>query len=352
MTAVGVLFARAIALVARAFGPLLAVFAVVWIPQIAVMVFAQHHVPAAPAAPGTPLETMRAFVAQQTAQGPALAFTLLVAPLGNVAVIVMAFGHATGTAPTFGSTMRRALALWAPAVALTLLGAALTVLLLTSAALVLGLGSLAVMLLVGNANHDALNAFTLAVAGAGMLAGLGIMGFVWAVLGMAIVTLVLELPHPLPAARLTLRRVLDRRTLRRTLRVGVVYVGVQLGAAVLIDVVVWPVAKVAYGVPAAAAAAFGGAAVTCVLLTFLLLHTLEVRVDREGADLFAAVDALGDDADRELIERFLARRETLAPAARAALAARIADRLRPKLRASFTHLDDEALLEHLARSTF
>ena len=53
------------------------------------------------------------------------------------------------------------------------------------------------------------------------------------------------------------------------------------------------------------------------------------------------------DPDRVLIERFLARRPTLDPQARVRLAARIAERVRPTLRASYAHLDDESLLEFL-----
>jgi uncharacterized RDD family membrane protein YckC len=53
--------------------------------------------------------------------------------------------------------------------------------------------------------------------------------------------------------------------------------------------------------------------------------------------------------DRVLIGRFLARSANLEPGARAAIAAQIAGRVRPKLRASFQHLDDLALLEHLGR---
>jgi uncharacterized RDD family membrane protein YckC len=53
------------------------------------------------------------------------------------------------------------------------------------------------------------------------------------------------------------------------------------------------------------------------------------------------------EADRVLIERFLARRAALDPAARVRLAARLAQRVRPTLRASYAHLDDESLLEFL-----
>ena len=53
------------------------------------------------------------------------------------------------------------------------------------------------------------------------------------------------------------------------------------------------------------------------------------------------------EADRLLIERFLARRATLDPLARMRLATRIADRVRPMLRDAHAQLDDERLLEYL-----
>ncbi|BDE04762.1 hypothetical protein WPS_00380 [Vulcanimicrobium alpinum] len=54
------------------------------------------------------------------------------------------------------------------------------------------------------------------------------------------------------------------------------------------------------------------------------------------------------DADRVLVERFLARRASLEPHARMRLATQIADRVRPTLAASYANLDDESLLEFLA----
>jgi uncharacterized RDD family membrane protein YckC len=53
------------------------------------------------------------------------------------------------------------------------------------------------------------------------------------------------------------------------------------------------------------------------------------------------------EADRLLIERFLARRATLDPLARMRLASRIADRVRPAVRDANAQLDDERLLEYL-----
>jgi uncharacterized RDD family membrane protein YckC len=60
-----------------------------------------------------------------------------------------------------------------------------------------------------------------------------------------------------------------------------------------------------------------------------------------------AVDVNGlDRDDRLLIEQYLARRDNLEPSAALAIAAAIGARIRPKLRASFNHLDDDTLIEH------
>jgi uncharacterized RDD family membrane protein YckC len=83
--------------------------------------------------------------------------------------------------------------------------------------------------------------------------------------------------------------------------------------------------------------------------------TLVVR-DRSDAvpdlDAYLARPARSDTGlaarDLLLIERFLARRAALDPAARYRLAAQIAERVRPTLSASYAHLGDEALLEFLA----
>jgi uncharacterized RDD family membrane protein YckC len=84
--------------------------------------------------------------------------------------------------------------------------------------------------------------------------------------------------------------------------------------------------------------------------------TIVVR-DRpyEAADIAAYLArevAAGDGltaAERSLIERYVVRRAQLETGARARLAAQIAGRIRPRLHASFAHLDDDALLEHLGR---
>jgi len=84
--------------------------------------------------------------------------------------------------------------------------------------------------------------------------------------------------------------------------------------------------------------------------------TIVVRDRRyEAADIeaFLARDGPADDGldpeERQLVERYVARRDQLESGARETLAATIAARVRPRLRASFDHLDDDALLEHLGR---
>jgi uncharacterized RDD family membrane protein YckC len=67
---------------------------------------------------------------------------------------------------------------------------------------------------------------------------------------------------------------------------------------------------------------------------------------------FAPDDEAGDGLsadERRLVERYVVRRAQLEPGARAVLAGRIAQRVRPRLRAAFDHLDDDALLQHLGR---
>jgi len=84
--------------------------------------------------------------------------------------------------------------------------------------------------------------------------------------------------------------------------------------------------------------------------------TVVVRDQPLRADILDVLASAASDrndglsrADRELIERFLQRRSEFDPIACARVAGSIAARVRPKLAASFAHLDDESLLEHLGR---
>jgi uncharacterized RDD family membrane protein YckC len=80
------------------------------------------------------------------------------------------------------------------------------------------------------------------------------------------------------------------------------------------------------------------------------------RYERTASRSFGADGAERDDplvrdlspSQRELILRYVERRETLDLGARTAVAASIAAGVRPKLGASFEHIDDDHLLVHLA----
>jgi uncharacterized RDD family membrane protein YckC len=73
-------------------------------------------------------------------------------------------------------------------------------------------------------------------------------------------------------------------------------------------------------------------------------HAIPTYRDAPDAELVALLTP----AERELVRRYVARRETLVKESRAAIAARIATPIRPKLMASFAHLGDDDLLVHLA----
>jgi uncharacterized RDD family membrane protein YckC len=72
---------------------------------------------------------------------------------------------------------------------------------------------------------------------------------------------------------------------------------------------------------------------------------LPVYAAEETRDNSLARDLL--PAERELVRRYVERRETLNPGPRDALAKRIADGIRPRLAATFEHLSDDDLLVHV-----
>jgi uncharacterized RDD family membrane protein YckC len=78
--------------------------------------------------------------------------------------------------------------------------------------------------------------------------------------------------------------------------------------------------------------------------------TLASLLDDANDPSGAFVRDLGE-SEREIVRRYVERRESLSIGARAPLAKQIADAVRPKLGASFAHLDDDDLLVHLARRT-
>jgi len=83
------------------------------------------------------------------------------------------------------------------------------------------------------------------------------------------------------------------------------------------------------------------------------------RYERNAARAFSRDGEERDDAlvrelspsERELIRRYVERRSTLSFSAREAVAAQIAATIRPKLGASFEHIDDDHLLVHLATTS-
>ena len=85
--------------------------------------------------------------------------------------------------------------------------------------------------------------------------------------------------------------------------------------------------------------------------------TIVVRDERLEPEVPKAVARTDDPlvrdlgpAERDLILRYVERRESLADGPRRTLAQRIAEVVRPRLAASFDHLDDDALLVHIAQT--
>jgi hypothetical protein len=166
---------------------------------------------------------------------------------------------------------------------------------------------------------------------------------------------------PMAALAGAFRATLDRRSWRTTLGV----------TAALLVLVVLLVLAASAGVAAATALhvrAFGpliaapfNVIVAGLETSILVVFARELREERTGSDLEARArieseppapldrDGLST-TDRELIGQFLARRAQFDAGARPVVAAAIAMRVRPKLAASFAHLDDESLLEHLGRA--
>jgi hypothetical protein len=167
---------------------------------------------------------------------------------------------------------------------------------------------------------------------------------------------------PVRAVKDGVRRVLDPALRRRTFAIAPTLLGVNWFATLAVVSFGSVVAGAAHAdALAVAVPALAGIAIDGARDAFVQVYVDDLRRRREGRDLVAAADALAHDtadadadglvpAERTLIAAFLERRAALDPAAAAALAARIAGGVRPKLRASFHYLDDVALLEHLSRS--
>jgi len=73
----------------------------------------------------------------------------------------------------------------------------------------------------------------------------------------------------------------------------------------------------------------------------------ESSLDAFGEQPEYAATGLLDGNERELVHRFVERRDSLAPRHRAQIAAQLAARVRPRVDAALARLDDESLLERL-----
>ena len=165
----------------------------------------------------------------------------------------------------------------------------------------------------------------------------------------------------LAAVRAALKRTLEAPARRRTFVLAPLLVAANWSWSLAVAALAGgAVAATHAGALAFAIPALGGVALDALRSAVIAVYAGNVRLSREGADLLLAAAAPsaggppGDDGldpdDRGLIAAFLERRATFDAAAGTEIAARIAARVRPKLRASFHYLDDVALLEHLDRS--
>jgi hypothetical protein len=243
----------------------------------------------------------------------------------------------------------------------------------------LGVVGISVMLLVsGYLASLLIVAIPLVVAaafGPGLLAMVAPLAVLLVLLAVAFLLLVLEVTTACAVCsvvveglrlaaslRTTFERICNRRELGRALLCAVVVGAVGLTASTAVDTLAL------LGFPRSPGAYVTLDAVQRVLvLPFLALvfvvYYFDVRVRHEGLDLeIGAETGLGiadedepayaptaylSGEERRLVKRFLERRDSLAPRQRREIAARLADRARPRVPADLQRLDDEGLLERL-----
>ena len=78
----------------------------------------------------------------------------------------------------------------------------------------------------------------------------------------------------------------------------------------------------------------------------IVVRESKIDAPRAGTARYAATSILRGD-ERELVHGFLERRDALPPQRRAAIAASLAERVRPRVSPELARLDDESLLERL-----
>jgi hypothetical protein len=364
---------RALATYARRWPALCAIFALAAIPSVLLQAAGEPAIARIVTAANALFAAGSADVAARArlladfnaAIGAGGSTTLLVL-LGLCALLLLAqtaafadLSHALDGAPqSVAASYGRAAARWWTQV---LVGLAFTVLswLLAFAALpffVLAL-ALQALPLPPAVTGTALLVLTAAVGGGGLFAvALGYLAWLMAAASVATG----DVPA-LAAVRAALRRTLEPAARRRTFVLAPMLVALNWSWSLATSVLAGAAIGLTHaGVLALVVPALGGIALDGLRSAAIAVYVRDAELHREGADLLAAAVAVpaagpaGDDglttADRALIAQFLARSATLDPAAGAAIAARIAARVRPKLRASFHYLDDVALLEHLDRS--
>lgn len=371
----GEILGRAIAAYGRQFVPLFVILAVLALPIALLEFYAQSgftrffeildQLVTLP--PADSIERARLMTELNRAAAPngwaaaIVACELFVYPLARTALFVFTARALDGAAPAIGAAYRRALPRWLAQVVVVFafIGIALVIgvaVVIASGVGILAVGAAAVFsraaaLVAGVVTGLAVSAVAVAAVALGNLAWL-----------MASVSIAIEDANPVFAIVRGLQRTFDRPFLRRTFGIALAILAVDWFGAVAIGSIASVVARASHvPVVSAIAAAVARIVLDGAIGVFVVLYTREVMVRREGSDIVGALaadvaaeaepeSADGLDAgDRALIAQYLARRPLLEPRAAAAIAAGIAARVRPKLRASFHYLNDVDLLEHLGR---
>jgi hypothetical protein len=287
---------------------------------------------------------------------------LVLFPLAQTAAFVFVAGTLAGRPPAIAAAYRAALPRLPAQIAVLIAFVLMAWLLAMPLGLiaVAGIVSTYAVTSLSHAGGAVLGLLFFAAFGAAVVLAVSAGYFAWLMASASVAT---ENAGPRRAIEGGIRRVSDPALRRRTLAVAPVLVGANWLALLTLDSLAGVLASAVHAdallvlIPALAGVGIDG-----VRIAFVQIYVDDVRLRREGTDLLAASAALpgaaAEDADgdglgpaeRALIDAFLARRATLEPAASAAIAARIAAFVRPRLRASFHYLDDVALLEHVSRS--
>ncbi len=371
--ALGEILERALAVYARRWAALCAIFALAALPSVLLQAAGEPAIvrivtaanalfTSGSADPATRARTLTGLNAAFAAAGGQVTLVLLalfgVMLLAQTAAFVDLAQALDGAPQSVVASYRTAATRWLPQV---LVGIAFTALswLLALVALPLLVLALALGSLPGSPQAAAAAGLVLTAAvGGGALFAVALGYLAWLT---ATASVAAGEGPALAAVRAALRRTLEPSARRLTFVLGPLLVAANWSWSLATSALASGVVALTHAnALALIVPALGGIVLDGLRSAAIAVYARDVRLRREGADLLLAAAApaaggpAGDDgldrADRTLIADFLARRTTLDPAAGAAIAARIAARVRPKLRASFHYLDDVALLEHLDRS--